>query len=85
MVVKCAGDILTDVNKVHVINIKKNPTGGMDVRCVLSGRGHCDELITHPRGGGSPRWAVESEKIISRLITANKWIKPACLVHVSAF
>jgi hypothetical protein len=26
------------------------PTGGMDVRllCVLSGRGLCDELITHP-------------------------------------
>jgi hypothetical protein len=25
-----------------------NPTGGMDVSCVLSGRGLCDELITRP-------------------------------------
>jgi hypothetical protein len=25
-----------------------NTTGGMDVCCVLSGRGLCDELITHP-------------------------------------
>ena len=31
--------------------VGSNPTGGMDVRCeccVLSGRGHCDELITRP-------------------------------------
>jgi hypothetical protein len=52
------------------------------VRCVLSGRGLCDELITCPqesyrlwrvlcvitkprdRGGHSPRWAAEPEKII---------------------
>jgi hypothetical protein len=27
---------------------KKNPTGGMDVCRVLSGRGLCDELITRP-------------------------------------
>jgi hypothetical protein len=31
--------------------VGSNPTGGMDVCCeccVLSGRGLCDELITHP-------------------------------------
>jgi len=27
--------------------VGSNPTGGMDI-CVLSGRGICDELITHP-------------------------------------
>jgi hypothetical protein len=51
----------------------------MFVCCVLSGRGLCDELITRPggsyrlwrvvitkpreRGGHSPRWAAEPEKI----------------------
>jgi hypothetical protein len=51
------------------------------LRCVLSGRGLCDKLITLPegptncgaslcvikkpreRGGHSPRWATEPEKI----------------------
>jgi hypothetical protein len=57
-----------------------NPTRGMDV-CLLSDRGLCDKLITHPeecyrlgplceikkpreRGGHSPHWAAEPEKII---------------------
>jgi hypothetical protein len=30
--------------------VGSNPTGDMDVCCVLSGRGLCDELITRPRG-----------------------------------
>ena len=34
-------------------SVGSNPTGGMDFYlfcecCVLSGRGHCDELITRP-------------------------------------
>jgi hypothetical protein len=41
MVVKCAGDILTDVNKVHVINItkKKIPAGTRFFAHVQTGPG----------------------------------------------
>jgi len=28
--------------------VGSNPTGDMDICCVLSGLGHCDELITRP-------------------------------------
>ena len=34
----------------HAEIVGLNPAGGMDVCCVLSGRGLCEEMITMPRG-----------------------------------
>jgi hypothetical protein len=34
--------------RLHAAIVGLNPTRGMDVCCVLSGRGLCDELITRP-------------------------------------
>jgi hypothetical protein len=72
----------------------------MFVCCVLSGRGLCDELITHSptdcgaslcvikklrgRGGHCPRWAAEPEKIIIVIITFTYFINNESVLVIQA-
>ena len=49
----------------------RNPAGGMDVCCdccVLSGRGLCDELITHPEESYRPWYVVVCDLETSRMM-----------------
>jgi hypothetical protein len=64
MVVKCAGDILTDVSKVHVINVtkkKKNPVGARLFSPVQTGPGAQPTSCTMGTGsfpGVASGWSV---------------------------
>jgi hypothetical protein len=59
--------------------VGSNPSGGIDVCCVLSGRGLCDELITRPEESYW-LWRV-NEEAIARAGLQSQRKQKTCFEH----